>query len=499
MEFDEGRTCWRVERATSLSLIIDGKEYFRALREALIQARHRVLMIGWDFDFGIEMLPGESDDDGNAPDGLPNRIGAFLDELVSRCPQLDIYLLQWSGGVVLAPGQTAPALQVKFLSPSQVHLAFDGRHPVGACHHQKIVVVDSIAAFCGGIDVTDGRWDDRDHRSNNPLRAAKDGSIAQPWHDATAVLAGPAALALSELAHARWDRANDETLAPLPRTDDTLWPASITPQFRDIPVAIARTEPPQPDSGAICEIEALYLDAIASAREYIYFESQYFCADTLTAALKSRLAEEDGPEIIVINPLKSQNRLEDIAMNVPRDKMIRALQAADKHGRFAIFSPTNDAGEDIYVHAKIVISDGKFLRVGSSNIDRRSMGFDTECDIAVLASDQAEQDAITAQLHALLAEHLGTPQQEIAEARAKHGSLLKAIAALQEGTPPTNKRGLRPLRPRRRAPVLEWLAHTRIFDPRYQRSAASRIGISSRHILLAAGALIALLIAYLIT
>ena len=33
------------------------------------------------------------------------------------------------------------------MSPDQIHLAFDGRHPLGACHHQKIVVIDDRMDF----------------------------------------------------------------------------------------------------------------------------------------------------------------------------------------------------------------------------------------------------------------------------------------------------------------------------------------------------------------
>ncbi|WP_409567747.1 hypothetical protein [Paracoccus sp. (in: a-proteobacteria)] len=36
--------------------------------------------------------------------------------------------------------------------------------------------------------------------------------------------------------------------------------------------------------------------------------------------------------------------------------------------------------------------DDRFLRVGTSNIDRRSMGFDTECDIAVVGRNTVECD-----------------------------------------------------------------------------------------------------------
>lgn len=488
MEFVTGRNCWRCKPAGSLGVIIDGKAHFRALREALILARQRVFMIGWDFDFDLEMLPGESDPQGNAPDGLPNRVGAFLDALANHTPDLDIYMLQWSGGVLIAPGKILPSLQVKFLSPKQVHLAFDGRHPVGACHHQKIVAIDDRIAFCGGIDVTGGRWDDRDHRSDNPRRRGPDGKIAAPWHDASVVMDGPAAAALADLARTRWERATNAPLAPLHSTDPTpIWPPSIPPDFTDITVAIARTEPPETDAPIITEIEQLYLDAIASAKDYIYLESQYFCADAITAALAKRLAEANGPEVVVINPRAAHNFAEDLAMNIPRSRMIRTLHAADRHGRFAILSPVNDTGAPIYVHAKIFLSDGRFLRIGSSNIDRRSMGFDTECDVAILAQNDACARRVRMVLNRLLAEHLGATESAVDDALGETGSLIGTIARLNA----PHGRGLRKIIPRRQHKLQEWLAETRIFDPRYRKSARSRIGITSRHLMLGAAVILA--------
>lgn len=485
MKFEQGRNCWRTNRADNLSVIVDGKAYFRALREVLLKAQRRVFMIGWDFDFAIEMLPGESDTDENAPDGFPNRIGSFLDALAARNPDLDIYMLQWSGGVLIAPGQALPSFQVKFLSPDQVHLAFDGHHPVGACHHQKIVVIDEVIAFCGGIDVTDGRWDDRDHLSENPLRQLCDGTIAQPWHDAAAVLDGPAAQDLSELARTRWKRANDQDLEPLSSNPTSIWPESIKPDFTHVTVAIARTEPPERDRPGINEIETLYLDAISAAKNYLYFESQYFCSDTITEALEKRLKEENGPEVIVINPLASPNMVEDVAMNIPRDRMIRQLMAADHHGRFAIYHPVTSTGEPIYVHAKIVVYDGAFLRVGSSNIDRRSMGFDTECDVALLAEDGPTSQKIQDFLNALIAEHLGEEPGVIESAVAETGSLIATIKRLNKPA----GRGLRQLEPGQQSWIKELFAETRLFDPRYRRSAKARIGITSRHLMIA-GALV---------
>lgn len=485
VSFQPGRNCWRVETADRLSVIVDGQAYFRALREALLKAERLVMMIGWDFDFEIEMLPGESDAEGRAPDGFPNQVGPFLDAIVDRHPDLDIYLLKWSGGALIAPGGILPALQVKLMSPAQIHLAFDGRHPLGACHHQKIVAIDDSLAFCGGIDMTDGRWDDRDHRDNNPLRCLKSGEEAQPWHDASTVMSGPAAAALSELARARWRRAHDAEADEEFRPGADLWPDSIRPAFRDLPVAIARTAPPEAGQPAIHEIEDLYLDGIAAARDSLYIESQYFCSDHITRAIARRLAEPDGPDIVVINPQAAQGALEDQAMHVTRSRMIRQLRAGDRHGRFRILYPVTGRGQPIYVHAKIMIVDDVLLRIGSSNIDRRSMGFDTECDVAIQAPDAATRALIRDFRDGLLAEHLGLPPARVTAEIARRGGLVGALAALcrPEG------RSLRPLPPRRETLLGSLLAETRFFDPRYRRSAQARLGITGRHLLIGAAVL----------
>lgn len=475
LTFRPGENCWRVARAQKMAVIIDGAVYFRALREALLTTERLVIMVGWDFDFEIEMLPGESDEDGNASDGLPNQVGRFLDALVDRRPNLDIYLLKWSGGSLIAPGSVVSMVTLKIMSPGQIHLALDGCHPIGACHHQKIVVIDDSLAFCGGIDLTHGRWDTRDHLSDDPLRGGADEDVA-PWHDLTTALSGPVAAELSKLCRARWQRANDREMDEDFQPGAQIWPASIQPDFHDVDVAIARTEPPERDKPAISEIERLYLDSIRAAKQYIYLESQYFCADSIFATICERLREPDGPEVIVINPEAAHNMIEDKAMHVTRSRMLRAL-ACEGLDRFRLLYPVNDAEEPIYVHAKVAIVDETMLRVGSSNIDRRSMGFDTECDVAIIGDTEADRDKVRQIRDDLVAEHLGRPVDEVSQSIAQHG-LLATIDGLNR----SEGRGLRPVKPRKETLLGELLAETRFFDPRYRRSAQARLGITSRHI-----------------
>ena len=94
---------------------------------------------------------------------------------------------------------------------------------------------------------------------------------------------------------------------PVPEPAD-LWPEGAAVDFHDMPVAIARTEPPERGTPGVAEIERLYLDAIASARRCIYIESQYFASGSITRAIAARLIEPDGPEVVIVLPRSSESR-----------------------------------------------------------------------------------------------------------------------------------------------------------------------------------------------
>ena len=62
---------WRREKATRAGLIVDAKAYFEVGRKAMLKARKRIMLIGWDFDARIELsderLPGEPRTDKDGP------------------------------------------------------------------------------------------------------------------------------------------------------------------------------------------------------------------------------------------------------------------------------------------------------------------------------------------------------------------------------------------------------------------------------------------------
>ena len=92
-----GRTCWRIEQADQVALIVDAADYFRAARSAMLKAQHSILMIGWDFDTRIELDPT----DGTG--GYPDRLGAFLTWLADTRPGLHINILEEGVPVGVAP------------------------------------------------------------------------------------------------------------------------------------------------------------------------------------------------------------------------------------------------------------------------------------------------------------------------------------------------------------------------------------------------------------
>ena len=73
---EPGRNCWRIETTGRAACLVDAEACFAAARTAMEQARHSILLLGWNF----------AEETGFDPAGLDdvwrNLIGDFLAELV---------------------------------------------------------------------------------------------------------------------------------------------------------------------------------------------------------------------------------------------------------------------------------------------------------------------------------------------------------------------------------------------------------------------------------
>src|SRR5436190_5275937 len=458
---------WRREQATRAALVVDAADYFEAAREAMLKARRRIMLVGWDFDARIELsdrrLPGE-----------PRTLGDFIVWLVEKKPALEVHLLRWNIGALRTLFRGPTLLTVlRWMVHPRIHTRLDAASPPGASHHHKIVVVDDCLAFCGGIDMTSNRWDTPAHLDDDPRRRAPNGGAPYgAWHDTIMAVEGPAAAAIGELARTRWHEAGGEALEPV-RCNNDCWPASLAAPFRDVSVAISRSRPGNGtatgtgtgagEAAAIREVEATLLEAIDEAHRSIYAESQYFASRRIAEAMADRLSEPDPPEIVLVNPKSAHGWLEPIAMDTARARLVQYVRRADHADRFRLYHPVTAGGQPIYVHAKVLHVDDRILLSGPANMNNRSLRLDTECDLTIDAGRPGNGHAaaaIAALRDGLVAEHLGVAAASVRAAVEREGSLIGAIEALRgEG------RSLRPLELAPLSDVEKWLADNELLDP----------------------------------
>ena len=455
-----GITCWRTARADRMAVLMDSAAYFAAIKAAMLGARRSIHLLGWAFDPATRLTPDE--------EGEGVAAGPFLRDLALARPELDVRVLIWKSALPIAASQHFfPHRARRCFEGTPVHFRLDASVPLGACHHQKVLVIDDALAFCGGGDIGADRWDSQAHKDDEPRRTMPWGERHGPRHEVMAMVDGPAARLLGELVRERWRRACGEA-PPKPaaaKPDRDPWLDFVTPEFEARDIALARTEPDWRDRPEVCEIERLHMASIAAAQRLIYLENQYLTSPLVAEALARRLAEPDGPEVVIVSTAVAPSWFDRMTMDRTRSRVLERLKAADRHGRFRAFCPHTRQGRPIIVHSKVTIIDDRLLRIGSANLNNRSMGFDTECDLVVDAGGEAADAgarAEVARVRARLIGHfLGRQGEDFAAAYAELGGAGKAIDALDDGP----ARRLRPLEPQSLGPLARVIAAFHLGDP----------------------------------
>ncbi len=459
------RSVWRFARASRAHVVIDAAAYFVLMQQAMLRAQQRIHMIGWDFDTRVRLGPGRKFYNLPTKGVQPARLGPFVIWLTERTKGLQVRVLKWNFGALkfIFRGSMILDLFRWWINPS-IDFKFDAAHPLGCSHHQKIIVIDDGFAVCGGIDMTSDRWDTPEHLEADPRRRHPYGTrLYGPWHDLSMLVEGDAAAALAELGRERWVQAGAAPLLPCSPQAETAWPPSLKAEFRDVEVGIARTRSAWGGLDEVREIEALFVEHIRRAKRFIYAESQYFASRTVAEAIAERVAEPDPPEIVLINPESADGWLEQAAMDGARVRLCRAIGERDHLRRFRIYIPRNAAGTPIYVHSKAMIVDDEIVRIGSANMNNRSMGLDSECDMFIDAArpgnDHAREPIRRLRIR-LLAEHCGMDEAEVEAELELHGSMFDLIENAPRRRKQIDPFVLRPLTEAEKA-----VADTALLDP----------------------------------
>src|ERR1044071_8553954 len=135
----EGDTCWRVGNAPRAAALIDAADYFGALRSSLLKAERSIFILGWELN-SKTCLVGERD----RGDRAPRELGKLLKFLLRRKRKLEVRILLWDHPLLYAvQRELFPRFIFGWRKRRRAEIRLDAHLPVGASHHEKIVVIDA--------------------------------------------------------------------------------------------------------------------------------------------------------------------------------------------------------------------------------------------------------------------------------------------------------------------------------------------------------------------
>lgn len=207
--------------------------------------------------------------------------------------------------------------------------------------HQKIAAIRSggqLIAYCGGIDLNPDRLDDERH-------LARDTPAGAPYHDVHARIEGPAARDVVHTFNERWAHATGGAAPAIPTPAEGAVPAAgddivqIARTYAQIADASRRL--PYAPAGERGVLDTM-LAAVSQAREFIYFEDQYFTpSKELRDALLAKVGSGEIKRLIAIIPGAN----DQIFGEVVRIRLIQDLMDADAgRGIVVIGAPRRRCG-----------------------------------------------------------------------------------------------------------------------------------------------------------
>lgn len=217
--------------------------------------------------------------------------------------------------------------------------------------HRKLAVVDGRIAYLMGHGVAE-QW------TGN----ARDES---EWRDTAVRIEGPVVRDVQSLFLRNWLTVNDEIVIS-PEDFPPLEPAG------EVKAHVAGSAP----AGCFSEVELLYKVAISAARESILIQNPYFVPDQPVVDLLAEAAGR-GVDVRVMLPRKTDSRLVRHASHVFYGDLLR--------GGVRLFEYLKTVA-----HQKVMVVDGVWSHIGSTNFDHRSLQINFEVAVGMLDRGVAE-------------------------------------------------------------------------------------------------------------
>jgi phosphatidylserine/phosphatidylglycerophosphate/cardiolipin synthase-like enzyme len=277
-------------------------------------------------------------------------------------------------------------------------------HDVGT-HHQKFMVVrksGTTIAFCGGLDIS-------------PQRTPEGWGPNFIWHDTHAMLEGRIARDLEREFVLRWNREKDKAKAssqPAGKPMDPL-PLALFDKKDEAPdkntqkLQLLRTVSVGASSADIRrdDVWQAYFRLIASAKNFLFIENQYFHEPALAKAILKQTENEPGLIVMVVISKVTDDPDDPFTRHgkAQQNESFAVLSGITPKDRVRVYSL-----EGRLVHSKVIMVDDRALSMGSTNADPRDFFMDTQLNVVL-----DDPRAVSQFRHKLWAHDLGLSAEAV--------------------------------------------------------------------------------------
>ena len=316
-----------------VDILLNGEETFPALLDAIRSAEHTITFEAYIFH------------EGKIADQI---VGAFVERCKAGVRVAILLDAHGSDGL--------PERYIQDLRDAGCILVSDFRplrlwslERTNKRNHRRIMVIDGLVGFTGGYGVddtwsgngrTEGRWRETNVRLRGPIVQSLQEAFVEHWREATGVLLG------------------GKDYFPYP-------PVTV----KDVPVLaqVVRSSPLQGNDA----MYRVFLQAISSARTSILISTPYLLpGEQLTEALLDAVRRGVRVRVLIPSVVKSSG-VEFVTQATQREAFGALL---DGGVQLHEYSPA-------LLHTKMMIVDGTWATVGSTNLDNRSMAMNDELNV----------------------------------------------------------------------------------------------------------------------
>lgn len=413
-------------QAKTIEFLIDAQAYFSSFAKAAALAREKIVITGWDIHSRTWWKDPETQE--------KIYLSAWLEECLKKNPELQIYILCWDFNPFVGRNREWWPFYFPKRWGKRIHFQKDAYHPIFSSHHQKIVLIDDQVAFVGGFDLCEGRWDTSLHRPQDRERTDSRGKMYSAFHDLQVMVEGEVVSHLVEVIAERWKKASGKDLPAANFKNEALPQLFFDEEdgngrIKNALVQVCLTQPGYKGQKSLKENLRTTIEILKFAQKRVYIENQYLTHNRLVKVLLQLLKTRQGPEIILVLPRSSHDRFEEYTIGITQRRALNFLKQHDYWNRLRVCYPRLENADHnrLYVHSKLIIVDNVFIKIGSTNLNHRSMGFDTECDLLIQAESEEQKRQVQFLARQLLAEHLGTTVQFISYQLERGYSVIQLI------------------------------------------------------------------------